>query len=70
VFNEKMLLLPVRNRGNMIAVAFNRDVPRFDMKTLKTRASELEQSYQIEFPSYLRDFKKHNPYSIHTIITK
>jgi spermidine synthase len=70
VFNEKMLLLPVRNRGNMIAVAFDRDVPRFDMKTLKTRASELEQSYQIEFPSYLRNFKKHNPYSIHTIITK
>jgi spermidine synthase len=70
VFNEKVLLLPVRNRGNMIALAFNQGVSRFDMKTLKTRAIELEQNYQIEFPNYLKDFNKHNPYSIHSIITK
>jgi spermidine synthase len=70
VFNERVLLLPVRNRGNMIAVAFNYEMPRFDLKALKVRANELEQQYQIEFPKFLKDFNKHNPYSIHSVISK
>jgi len=70
VFNEKVLILPVRNRGNLIAVAFNQGVPRFDMKALKARAIELEQQYQIEFPKFLKDFNKHNSYSIQAVLAK
>lgn len=69
-FNEKLLILPVRNRGNMIAVAFNQGIPRFDMKALKVRAIELERQYQIEFPKFLKDFNKHNSYSIQAVIEK
>jgi spermidine synthase len=70
VFNEKVLTLPVRNRGNMIAVAFNQGIPKFDMKALKIRAIELEQQYQIEFPKFLKDFNKHNSYSIQAVLAK
>jgi spermidine synthase len=69
-FNGKLLLLPVRNRGNMIAVAFNQGVPKFDMKALKTRAIELEQQYQIEFPKLLKDITKHNSHSIQAVISQ
>jgi spermidine synthase len=70
VFSGKILLLPVRNRGNIIAVALNQGVSKFDMKALKTRAIGLERQYQIEFPTYLKDFYTHNPHSIHNVITK
>ncbi len=70
VFNGKVLILPVRNRGNMITVAFNQDIPQYDLKALKVRAIELEQQYQIEFSKFLKDFNKHNAYSIHTVISK
>ena len=70
VFNDKVLLLPVRNRGNMIGVAFNQGISRYAMKDLKSRAIELEQQYQIEFPKFLKDFNKYNTHSIHTVITK
>lgn len=70
VFNDKVLMLPVRNRGNMIAVAFNEGIPQYDMKVLKARAIELEQQYQIEFPKFLKDFNKHNSYSIQAVIKK
>ncbi len=70
VFNEKVLMLPVRNRGNIVAVAFNDGIAKFDMKALKARAIELEQQYQIEFPKFLKDFNKHNAYSINAVIVK
>ena len=70
VFIDKVLMLPVRNRGNMIAVAFNASTPRFDLKDLKTRALELEQRFQIEYPKFLKDFLKQNQYTQHSIIKK
>jgi spermidine synthase len=70
VFDGKVLVLPVRNRGNMIAVAFNQNAPRYEMKDLKARAILLEQQYQIEFPNYLKDFNKHNANSIQSVIAK
>ncbi|WP_411727885.1 spermine synthase [Methyloglobulus sp.] len=70
VFNDKVLILPVRNRGNMIAVAFNQDVLRYEMKDLRPWAIELEQQYQIEFPKFLKDFNKHNSCSIQAVIKK
>jgi spermidine synthase len=70
VFNERVLMLPVRNRGNIVAVAFNDGIAKFDMKVLKGRAIELEQQYQIEFPKFLKDFNKHNTYSLNAVIVK
>ena len=70
VFNQKVLVLPVRNRGNLIAVALNRDCGRYDMKALKVRAVELELNYQIEFPKFIKDFNSYNSYSIKAVLAK
>ncbi len=70
IFVDKVLILPVRNRGNIIVLAFNKDVGRYDLKALQQKAKQLEQHYQIEFPVFLKDFNKHNPYTIHTVVTK
>jgi len=68
VFDDKVLMLPVRNRGNMIGFAFNQATPRFDLKAMKTRAVELEQQYQIEFPKFIKDFVKQNQHNLNTVI--
>ncbi len=70
IFDHKLLLLPVRNRGNIVAVAFNKANSAYNLKELKGRAVELEQRYQIEFPKLLKDFIKHNPYTLQTVISK
>lgn len=59
-FDWKILFLPVKDRGNIIGLAFNKEVPPYSMKDLRTRAIILEQIYQIEFISYLKDIAKHN----------
>jgi spermidine synthase len=59
-FNWKILFLPVKGRGNIIGLAFNEKAPLFTMKDLRTRAIILEQLYQIEFISYLKEIIKHN----------
>lgn len=59
-FNQKILFLPVRERGNVIAFAFNEDAPVFILKQLRQHALALEQDYQIEFPTFLKDLKKYN----------
>jgi spermidine synthase len=70
IFNQKVLVLPVRKRGNMIAVALKQRTGKFDMKALKARAVELEQQYQIEFPNYVKDFNTHNSRSIQAVLGK
>lgn len=69
-FDDKVLALPVRNRGNIIAIAFNRFSCRYDMKSLQERAKALNEQFQIEFPVFLKDINKHNTYAIHNVITK
>lgn len=59
-FNYRTVFLPIRERGNVIAIAFNEDAPFFTLKYLRQRAIALEQDYQIEFPTFLKDLKKHN----------
>jgi spermidine synthase len=59
-FNWRVLFLPVRKRGNIIGFAFSEKMPQITLKQLKTRAVQLESQYQIEFPKFIRDFKKHN----------
>jgi spermidine synthase len=69
-FDWKILFLPVKGRGNIIGLAFNEDAPLHSMKDLRTRAIVLEQLYQIEFISYLKDIAKHNSSVINNSIQK
>jgi spermidine synthase len=69
-FDWRVLFLPVKGRGNIIGLAFNEDVPLHSIKDLRTRAIVLEQLYQIEFISYLKDIAKHNSSVINNSIQK
>ncbi|WP_426993733.1 spermine synthase [Methylomonas sp. CM2] len=68
VFNWRMLFLPVRGRGNIIGFAFADQAAKPTLKSLIDRAKHLEQRYQIEFPTYLLDLKRHNPNVFNRII--
>ncbi|NOT12881.1 MAG: spermine synthase [Methylococcaceae bacterium] len=68
VFNWKILFLPVRNRGNIIGLAFNDSTPIHAMKELATHAETLEQRFDIEFKVFLKDFGKHNASTLNQVI--
>ena len=68
IFDWQTLFLPIRDRGNIIALAFNDYSPRYSMKELRTNALELEQQYQIEFPTFLKDLKKYNASTFNQVI--
>lgn len=68
VFNDAILCLPVRGRGNVIILAFNEKIPSLNLKELKIRALELETLYQLEFPDFLSDLKKYNLHTFQQII--
>jgi spermidine synthase len=68
IFDWKVLFLPVQDRGNIIGLAFNDTTQLYSLKTLRLRAIELEQRYQIEFPVFLRDLVKHNASIINNTI--
>lgn len=69
-FNWRILFLPVKGRGNIIGLAFNKEAPLHSMKDLRTRAIILEQLYQIEFIAYLKEIAKHNSSVINKSIQK
>jgi len=60
IFNSKLLFLPVRGRGNVIAIAFAEGVDTYSMKALRARAKQLDEQYQIEFIDYIKDIKRNN----------
>jgi spermidine synthase len=60
IFKQRVLFLPVYDRDNVIGLAFNEDQPFFSLKYLRQHAYLLEQHYQIEFTTFLRDLKRHN----------
>ena len=68
VFNWQTLFLPVRDRGNIIALAFNNYTPLYSLQELRSNALALEQHYQIEFPAFLKDLKKHNASTFNQMI--
>ncbi len=70
VFNWQTLFLPVTDRSNIIAFAFNDYTPTTNLKNLRLKASALEEKYQIEFPTFLRDLKKHNTSTFNQVIKK
>ena len=68
IFNWQTLYLPVRNRGNIIGLAFNDYSPFYTLKELRTHALALEEYYQIEFPAFLKDLKKYNAGTFNQVI--
>ena len=70
VFNWQTLFLPVPDRSNIIALAFNDYTPIYSIKDLREKALTLEQQYQIEFPTFLRNLKKHNASTFNQVINK
>jgi spermidine synthase len=40
------------------------------MKALLAKADQLEQQYQLEFPTFMQDFKRNNSTAINRIINK
>lgn len=60
VFEWRVLFLPVRGRGNIIALAFAEGHPDFSMKALRMRAKQLDEQYQIEFLNFIKDLKRNN----------
>jgi spermidine synthase len=69
-FQERLLFLPVNAHDNIIGLAFNKAVPAYSLKTLRSRAERLEQVYRIEFSSFLKTLIKSNPRVINRVITK
>jgi spermidine synthase len=70
IFEWKILFLPVKDRGNIIGLAFNEKTPLHNMKDLRTRAIILEQLYRINFISYLKEIAKHNSSVLNNLIQK
>ena len=70
IFDWKMLFLPVRNRGNIIALAFSDKMPVVPLKDIKAKAVALEHQLNIEFSKFLIDLCKHNASTIKQVITK
>lgn len=66
-FDDRVVFLPVKNRGNVIAIAFGADKPRFAIKSLIDQAQQLELLYQLEFPVYLQDIRRHNHQNLHRV---
>ena len=66
-FDERVVFLPVKNRGNIIAIALGADKPRFALKKLIEQAQYLESLYQLEFPVYLHEIRRHNNQNLHRV---
>ncbi len=60
VFEWRILFLPVRQRGNIIGFAFQKKAPKYSLKELRKKATQLEQKYHIDFPTFVGDIKKNN----------
>ena len=70
IFNWRILFLPVRKRGNIIGFAFRENAPKYSMKELRKKATELEAQYQINFPQFVKDFKRNNTTVLDKVINK
>jgi spermidine synthase len=68
MFDQRVLFLPVRGRGNIIGFAFGEQMAVPGMKQLIENAKLLELRYQLEFPTFMQDFKRNNASVINRII--
>ncbi len=68
IFEQRLLFLPVRGRGNIICFAFGELMPKASMKELIDKARILELRYQLEFPAFVQDFKRNNAKVLNRVI--
>jgi len=68
VFEWRILFLPVRKRGNIIGFAFRENAPKYSMKELRAKANQLEQQYHLEFPKFVKEFKRNNNTVLNNVI--
>lgn len=59
-FEEKLLYLPVKKRGNVIVFCFPEQMPQLTGKSLRSRAEAMAACSGIEYPVFLKDLKKYN----------
>jgi spermidine synthase len=69
IFNWRLLFLPVPGKGNIIGLAFREDIPLFRIKALRERAAALEERYRMEFPVFLKEFRRNNTHILNNIMT-
>lgn len=60
VFQQQVLQLPVRERGNIILLAFAGPAPKNQLKGLRRHAAEIEPRFRLPFPELLRDLRRNN----------
>ena len=70
LFGWRVLYLPVKDRGNIIGIAFAEQIPFFSLKDLRIKAKQLEKHYQLDFSGYLKDIKKNNTSVLNRVIKK
>ncbi|MBE9607856.1 fused MFS/spermidine synthase [Chitinilyticum piscinae] len=63
VFGSRILLLPARQKGNVIAFGFKRALNNPKWAELTDRAAELEARYPLEFREFVSDLARMNPHN-------
>lgn len=63
VFDGRLLCLPARQKGNVMAFAFRRGQNSPQWERLAERASRLEAQYGLEFPEFVADLARLNPHN-------
>ncbi|BCL76443.1 polyamine aminopropyltransferase [Jeongeupia sp. HS-3] len=63
VFDGHLLLLPARQKGNVIAFAFKKGQGEPRWAALSQRATELEAAYGLEFSEFVADLARLNPHN-------
>ena len=59
-FERRILLIPAREKGNVIALAFKQDQGEPRWETLRDRARVLQQRYGVEFLDFVSDMRSMN----------
>ena len=60
VFADAVLHLPVARKRNTVAFAFNFPLPSLEVGLARSKATELQGHYGLEFPQFLWDLMHYN----------
>ncbi|TJZ71699.1 fused MFS/spermidine synthase [Chitiniphilus eburneus] len=63
VFDGHVVCLPARQKGNVMAFAFNRPLNNPQWERLTERARALEATYDLEFGEFVADLARMNPHN-------
>ncbi|KGM06864.1 Spermidine synthase-like protein [Methylophaga thiooxydans] len=59
-FDNRAMILPVENKGNVIALATNFDVSHAQLKQLRSKVDDWEMRYQVNLPKALQNLIRQN----------